>query len=103
MSPCFHNKIAHSLALKKKRNCSGVGTQEQSQSQVLNQPKEMFTCWEVLGLLLHREEQRCVWFDQGEQRSKTSTGFESAKGWGGQCAPEGKEQAVRVRKTPLSF
>ena len=49
----------------------------------------MFTCWEVLGLLLHREEQRRVWFDQGEQRNKTSTGFESAKGWRGPCVPGG--------------
>lgn len=92
MSSCFHNKIAHSLALKKKRNCSGFWDTRTEPEPSSKPAKGNVYMLGVLGLLLHREEQRCVWFDQGEQRSKTSTGFESAKRVGSQCAPEGKNR-----------
>lgn len=39
--------------------------------------------------------------DKEDKRVKTSTGFESAKGWACQCVPEGKGPAARIRKTPV--
>lgn len=79
MSSCFHNKIAHSLALKKKRNCSGFGHKNRARASSKPAKGNVYML-EVLGLLLHRRNSDVFGLTKGNRGVRQAQVLKVQKG-----------------------